>query len=218
MKHVIMASSLLQDHALLSCPSDLLGTTLSLGDLCDIVSQVLVRTDEGIGEELDDFRKKLHASAADKRWSFALSNKITRNITGDSLRLRQPALHSTWYVGDGLLLPPSETLVRGVEYCKQSIGVPALTDSTLGLHSFVEGRGAHALALRLLCYSTVTQMCAKANAVDFDALADANHQTVTALAERYLGGTGNGITSGVVDSQLAVSFLLCLPLKLAFKV
>jgi hypothetical protein len=61
-------------------------------------------------------------------------------------------------------------------------------------------------------------MCAKANAVDFDALADANHQTVTALAERYLGGTGNGITSGVVDSQLAVSFLLCLPLKLAFKV
>ena len=218
MKNLIMASSLLHDHALLCCSSDLLGTTLSLGDLCDILSQILARSDEGIGEEIDEFRKKLHASAAEKRWSFAFSNKVTRNKIGECLRLYQPSLHATWYIGDGLLLPPSETLKQGVEYCKQAIGVPALSDATLGLHAFVEGRGAHALALRLLCHSTITQICNKRNAVDFDLLADATHETVTALAERYLGGTGNGITSGVVDSQLAVSFLLCLPLKLAFKV
>jgi hypothetical protein len=218
MKHIIMALSLLQDHALLCCPRDLLGKTVSLSDLCDIVTQVLVRTDEGIGEELDTFRKKLHATAADKRWSFALSNKITKNKAGDSLRLRRPGLHSTWYVGDGLLLPPSETLVSGLKYCKQALRAPAMTDAALALYSFVEGRGAHTLALRLLCFSGVTQMCTAKASVSYDDIADANHQTVTALAERYIGGTGNGITSGVVDSQLAVSFLLCLPLKLAFKV
>lgn len=219
MKYVIMASCLLQDHALLNCPSGLLAKTLSLGDLCDIVSQILVRADEGIGEELDDFRKKVHCSAADKRWSFALSNKITRNKMGESLRIRQPSLHPTWYVGDGLLLPPVQALVRGVDYCKQSMGViESIDSSTFLLHSFVEGRGAHALALRLVCHSTVTQMCSEEKTVNYFELEDANHQSVTALAERYLGGTGNGITSGVVDSQLAVSFLLCLPLKLAFKV
>jgi hypothetical protein len=186
--------------------------------MCDIVSQVLVRTDEGFGEELDDFRKKLHGSAADKRGSFALSEKITRNKLGESLRLRRPILHSTWYVGDGLLLPPSETLVRSVQYCKQSMSSSALDEAIMGLHAFVGGRGAHSLALRLLAHSTVTQMCNPKTFLAFETLADSHRQTVTSLAERYLGGTGNGITSGVIDSQFAVSILLSLPLKLAFKV
>jgi hypothetical protein len=62
-------------------------------------------------------------------------------------------------------------------------------------------------------------MCQSGNDIShFQAILDTHNQTLTALAERSLGGSGNGILSGVVDSQLAGSFLLCLPLKRAFKV
>jgi hypothetical protein len=224
MKNVILASSLLQDHALLSCPDVFLSATLSLGELVDIVSQVLVRSDEGIGEQLDDLRKELHTTAAAKRWSFAPTNERVESDVGDSLRLRRPALHSTWYVGDGLLLPPMEALARGIEYCRYSMGTGSRqlmsvpSHAGLNLHYFVESRGAYALTLRLMCNSTVNQLCSPGSDASFDAMAEANQQTAVSLAERYLGGTGDGITSGLVDSQLAVAYLLCLPLKQAFKV
>jgi hypothetical protein len=42
--------------------------------------------------------------------------------------------------------------------------------------------------------------------------------TVRALVDFSIGGTGTGITSGLVNSQLAVTFLLLLPGKAAFHV
>ena len=42
--------------------------------------------------------------------------------------------------------------------------------------------------------------------------------TVRALTERTIGGTGTGITSGLVDSQVAATFLLLLSVKVAFHV
>ena len=222
MKNIILASSLLQDYGLLSCPDDYLGSTVAVGELADTVGQVLVKTDEGFGEELDEFRKDLHACAARKKWSFVPTSQSQSDDIGKSLRLRRPALHSSWYVGDGLLLPPLESLSRGIEFCRSSMGaVRGLSHagtSCLQLHHFLEGRGAHSLSLRLLCNSTAIQLSTTTGSESFDLFFEANQENSTSLAERYLGGTGNGITSGIVDSQLAVSFLLCLPAKQAFKV
>jgi hypothetical protein len=218
MKSILMASSILFDHALQRSPARLLESVLSLGELCDVISHVLVRSDEGVGEELDDFRKQLHLSSVQKGLSLSASENKKGKEIAENLRLRQPTIHSSWYIGDGLLLPPMETLVRGVEYCKQSVARSSANESIFRLISFVEARGAHALSLRLLIMSTSKQLCSPAASSSFAPLADASLKTMTALSERYLGGTGNGITSGVIDSQFAVSFLLALPLRNAFKV
>ena len=218
MKGLVMASSLLQDYILSHCPPQILGKAVNLSELCSIVSQVLARADEGVGEELDVFRKVLLERAAEKRWSFALSNTISKNDIGESLRISQPVLHPSWYVGDGLLLPPEEALRKGIDYCKQSMGLQIMDDPSMGFHAFVASRGAHALALRVLSHSTMIQICLPQSECSFEELEDFNQQIGIALVERYLGGAGNGITSGVVDSQLAASFLLSLKLKLAFKI
>ena len=44
------------------------------------------------------------------------------------------------------------------------------------------------------------------------------HEINYRLAERSLGSSGSGNTSGRIDSQLAVYHLLSLPVKVAFKV
>ena len=218
MKSLVMASSLLQDYILSQCPQDILGAATGFSQLCDIVSQVLASSDEGFGEKLDEFRKMLLERAAEKRWSFALSNSNRRNDLGESVRISQPTLHPSWYVGDGLLLPPQEALRKGIDYCKQAMGLQIMDDPSTGIHAFVANRGAHALALRILSHSTTTQICLRQNGLFFDELREFNQHINIGLVERYLGGTGNGITSGVVDSQLAASFLLSLPLKPAFKI
>jgi len=218
MKGLVMASSLIQDYILSHCPAEILGVAIDFSQLCDIVSQVLARADEGIGEKLDEFRKILLERAAEKRWSFALSNSISKNGIGESMRVSQPILHPSWYIGDGLLLPPEEALKKSIEYCKQSMGLQIMDEPSMGIHAFVANRGAHALALRILSHSTTVQICLPHSEISLNELEDFNQQIGIALVERYLGGTGNGITSGVVDSQLAASFLLSLPLKLAFKI
>ena len=218
MEGLVMASSLLQDYILSHCPSEILGVAIDFSQLCDIVSQVLARADEGFGEKLDKFRKMLLERAAEKRWSFALSNSISRNNLGESVRISQPMLHPSWYVGDGLLLPPEEAVRKSIDYCKQTMGLKTMDDISMGIHAFVASRGAHALALRILSHSTTVQICLHRNENCFDELEGFNQRISIGLVERYLGGTGNGITSGVVDSQLAASFLLSLPLKLAFKI
>ena len=213
MKYIIMATSLLKDSTISRCPHELLGATVTIGELCDIISQILLRSDEGIGEEMDTFRKILHKS---KR---ACSDEENISDAKESLLLHRPSLHPSWYVGDGLLLPPSETLIRGLDFCKLAIGKFSLFDTTRELYYFVEGRGAYALALRLLCFSSMTQMSQATpdDVLDYEPQFEIQNQTILALAERSLGGTGNGILSGVVDSEMATSCLLCLPLRHAFK-
>ena len=215
---LVMASSLLQDHVLSLCPPEMLGVAIDFSQLCDVVSQVLSRADEGFGEKLVEFRKKLLEKANKKRWSFSLSNSSDMNNYGDPVKVSRPILHPSWYVGDGLLLPPEAALRMCIDYCKQIMGLQTMNDPSMGIHAFVANRGAHALALRILSHSNAIQICLDQNETYFDELEAFDQNISIALLERYLGGTGNGITSGVVDSQLATSFLLCLPLKLAFKI
>ena len=208
MKHIIMALSLLQDHALLKCPLDLLDKTISVAELCDVITQVFNRSDEGIGEELDAFQKSLRL----------VKFKESSELKPIQPRIRRSVLHPDWYVGDGLLLPPSEILVSALKYCKQTLQFPTLSDAALSLHSFVDSRGAYGLGLRLLAVTAAARMSSFEEKPSFISLQDAGKRTIVSLAERYVGGTSNGFTSGGVDSQMAVSLLLCLPLKMAFSV
>ncbi|CAJ1953406.1 unnamed protein product [Cylindrotheca closterium] len=222
MKFVVISNSLLRDLSITRCSPGLLASATATAELCDMTSQILARADEGVGEEIDEYRKMLHTFTDSKNLSnpFFTSNSIT-NAT-DSASTHLSPLHPTWYVGDGLLLPPSETLERGLEFCKRCLAKSSMIDAAASLYAFLEGRGAHSLALRLLTYSTVMGMCqVQGDRPDFqrlEALAATHTKSLVALTERSLGGSGNGILSGVVDSQLSGSFLLCLPLKKAFKV
>lgn len=207
MKQIAMALSVLQDRALLSCPLDIIDQTVSVCDLCDILTQIFSRADEGIGEELDLFRRSLSS-----KWMTPRTPPVEFGLVD------RPSLHPTWYVGDGLLLSPAEILSNGLEYCKQSLQTPTDCEAALDLHSLVENRGAYGLGLRLLALTATRRMSSMENHPSYFAVQDAGKKSVGALAERYVGGTSNGFTSGVVDAQMAVSLLMCLPLKMAFSV
>jgi hypothetical protein len=219
MKAIVIASSILQDYTLLKCKNDVLGSATSLCVLSDIISRVLIRADEGCGEELDVFRRNLLEKATEKRWTFAsLSVEKTKNNNIEELvNLVSPTFHPTWYVGDGLLLPPEEAMRKGIDYCKQIMGLQIMDDPSMGIEAFVVNRGCRALGLQLLSHSVTTQICLSHPETPFELLNEFNYALVISLAERYLGGTGAGMTNGLVDSQLAMSHLVSLPLKVAFK-
>lgn len=214
MRHIIMSLSLLQDNAIMLCPNELLDKTLSLTELCDMVTHVLVRTDEGVGEEMDSFRRDLQTKFTKKQQTL-LAVSISKST---DVSICRKSLHSKWYIGDGLLLPPNETLSGSLRYCKAALRAPGKSDAAMMLQSFVDGRGAHALGLRLLSTTIASRLSTKEQDPSYFDLEQAVQQTTLAMAERYVGGTGNGITSGIIDSQLSVSCLLSLPLKMAFRV
>mmetsp|Transcript_8409 Transcript_8409/g.13308 ORF Transcript_8409/g.13308 Transcript_8409/m.13308 type:complete len:318 (+) Transcript_8409:1396-2349(+) len=104
--NICRAVSLLHDYCLASCPKNLLNQSQSLSTLTETVFHILVRGDEGVGEKLEEFRNMLRI----KSWSSPEQLKTLQNEARAKRELqshsRGPALHPTWYVGDGLLLPP----------------------------------------------------------------------------------------------------------------
>jgi hypothetical protein len=222
------AVSLLKDYCLILCPKSLLNQSQSLFVLAESVWQVLLRGDEGVGETLEGFRKKLLEEAWNLRNPFTrdvLAKDDGRHEIRDSLC--RPVLNESWYIGDGLLLPPAESITRTVKFCKELMSsltvsshnfVPITTGGISEVTRFLLSRGALSVSLRLLSCSSVMLLCSRVPGITYGTLTSAIHDVFTASAERSLGGSGNGITSRIVDSQLAVSFLLSLPIKLAFKV
>ena len=85
----------------------MLPSLVSFGSLLDTVGEAFTRADEGKGEIKDAFRQQLQTSIWKERLSSdeVLSQKLLCVIP-----VRRPALHPTWYIGDGLLLPPTEVL------------------------------------------------------------------------------------------------------------
>ena len=230
MKKVIRASSLLHDYALIGCPERTLVALVSLGLLTETASQVLLRSDEGSGEILESLSAQLSHEARVRRHK--LTSQSDRDGGGShTLSMTRPLLHPSWYVGDGLLLPPRDCLSGSVIYCKDLLelclesgdSIPSM-EGPFGLHRFLGERGAHAVSLRILGVSTALVLCA--GKLSTDTYGDAINEgfllryrdTLKCLGERSLGGSGNGITSVTIDSQLAATFLLSLPLKVAFKV
>lgn len=218
MQRIVKAASLMKDSSTLTTEGKLLVSVVDLNGHLDVVTQVFTRCDEGTGESVDFLRRSLQSRV----WSRKVaSNPKIDNFGGRLHRaMYRPILHSSWYIGDGLLLPPDRTLLRCQLFFR------GLVDKTRGsesgateLYDHVGDRGAHSLALRVLCQSATVRACSgflrNDSALLID-LHDAFAETLKASAERSLGGTGSGITSSVIDSQQAVAFLLSLPLKQGF--
>uniref|UniRef100_A0A7S4NG27 KNTC1 third ARM-repeats domain-containing protein n=1 Tax=Odontella aurita TaxID=265563 RepID=A0A7S4NG27_9STRA len=229
MRSIVRANSLLE-HVLTSCRDELLSRVLSLSTLTDIVNQVLVRTDSGVGETMDAFRRQLNELARKRRDPLGHDGIVTKSQDGDLSKLKvppTPTLHSSWYIGDGLLLPPTEALLLSLEYCKMARGSSGQDEQ---FFSFLDSRGAYSLALRMLNFSSANSLTANMSedrelSSSFSSSVSSGmsraallQDNIRCLAERSLGGSGNGLTSGTIDSQLAVAYILSLPLKLAFKV
>lgn len=218
MKCMMRAASILRDQSLPFCPNNLLPTVSSLGNLADAVGHLFTRADEGQGELLEQFRKTLQAEVWRQR--VAVGSRECE-VSPFSLPLHRPNLHPSWYVGDGLLLPPEDVLSRSIYFCRDMMG-RGLGNGTTELRQLVGDRGAYFLALRVLCLAAVNlsvsvrlSACEAQNAyVD---TANGISDAIQSLSARSLGGNSTGKTSGLVDSQLAVAFLLSLPVKLAFK-
>lgn len=231
MEDVIRASSLVHDYALIGCPERMLVALVSIGLLTETASQVLLRADEGLGEALESLSEKLARDARMRRNHVKSRDSPIDGEDFNVLRTGRPLLHTSWYVGDGLLLPPRDALHTSVAYCRDVLDVclkwgnaPANADGPVELHRFLGERGAHAAALRIVCVYTSMALSAGQLPSTFDGntIGDGFLQnlrnTLKCLCERSLGGSGSGITSVTIDSQLAVTFLLSLPLKVAFKV
>lgn len=227
MEDVIRASSLVHDYALIACPERMLEALVSLALLTETASQVLLRADEGLGETLEILATKLSNEARLRRHHFA-REAFAESAGANPLRAAKPLLHPSWYVGDGLLLSPRDALSWSVAYCRDMLDVCLASgastlgmDGSVGLHRFLGDRGAHAIALRTSSVYASMALSVGGPTRSVDDRNDFMRQqgdTVKALCERSLGGSGSGITSMTIDSQLAVCFLLSLPLKVAFKV
>lgn len=220
------AVSLINDYLLLCCPDSLLLHAQSLSTLTETVLNVLLRGDEGVGEKLEKHRLSLQfASLLSRDRGGDWKQTVDKGACTTASLCR--SIHSTWYIGDGLLLPPSESMSRSVEYCKDIISSLSISShrmppvSCSGIHEmihFLFHRGALSVGIRLLSCSSALLLCSRVPDSAINALTRAFQGAWVALVERSLGGIGNGITNSMVDSQLAVSALLSLPMKIAFKV
>jgi hypothetical protein len=219
LRPIIFAGSLLEEHVIMFCPNSLLPSITFLNNLTDIMTEVILRADCGAGESMELYRKSLHERCRSRREPLVNSKSKGMNRSNISL----PKLHPTWYVGDGLLLNPKELLSHCMQYCEELLQITSSerkSTETLNIHLFLDSRGAYSISLRVLACTSIASLnsgCVASKWI-FQELASISHDTFIRLAERSLGGSGNGITNAQIDSQLAVANLLSLPLKTAFKV
>jgi hypothetical protein len=217
MKKINIAASLVRDRALLFHVDSNLSAIVNLFAILDFVSQILTRADEGIGEQQDRLQRVLQMKAWQSRPTEedALYSKET-----PSSSLCLPLLHPSWYIGDGLLLPPSLALNQALVFSKAILFSDDKDNSTAELFEVLSERGAHFLSLRALCMWAsvcVPLSCNADHNLSTESVLDGFGSASFSLTERCLGGGGKGITNAKIDSELAVTFLLALPSKLAFK-
>jgi hypothetical protein len=217
MNKLVNATSLLRDRAIVTATGKMLTEIVSFAGHLDLACQILSRCEEVADETVETLLRRLRSLAwhgVSKPNADVSQLRIQTNRT-----LQKPVFQPSWYVGDGLLLPPKESFAKCLMFCKDMIHVSsACFDGVTGLVALTGGRGACSLALRILSHAMLVRVCTKTAVKDdwLDALEDAFGETSRSLAERSLGGTRSGITSSVVDSQQALSFLLILPIKEAF--
>ena len=209
MKNMIMPQLL--KYAIFSSPPDALPSALTLSTLLELVCDVSARSDLGVGEALEAEMAVLNQSFQ-KPISFC-----------EKLLPPFPTLHTAWYIGDGLLIQPMDALLGCVSYCQsisnlESVGISFQTDKTIGtpeIISMLEVNGAHNTTLRLLAHGNAMALSnTSSNLFNSGIVA----KFIALSAERSLGGTESGLTSGSIDSLLSVSFLLHLSKESAFKV
>ena len=223
MMNIISASSVIQEHVIVDCPEVMLEEVSTLAVLTTTAKEVLKRLDGGVGERLNDM---------EYAWSTTTKNSSPIKLTQHNGALPSlPKLHPSWYIGDGLLLPPDDASAACISYCNEELAMLSFVtksknteivglSGTLAFHRLLSDRGAHSYALSIVSRSFATFVSTFDDS-DVDCLwqsIESSQETVRHLTERSLGGSGNGITSVIVDSELAVPYILSLPIKLAFKV
>ena len=216
MMNIILANSLLQDHALVFCPGSLVPLMVFLSNLVDVATQMILRSDSGVGEEMQASKQRLFNKSRKRQQPLLFLDTSPRyaNVVDMSL-------HKSWHTGDGLLLPPREAMVECMTYCKELLSpLAGKNPSNLtGIHTFLRDRGVHSISLRLLINgAVVTSSNEDCSTSLFNDQAEILNDTILKLSERCLGGSGTGNTSGNIDHQLAVPLLLSLHMKVAFKV
>lgn len=218
MEKINIATSLVRDRALLFHPDANSATVVNLFSTLDFVSQILTRADEGIGEQQDQKQRILQMKAWQTRPVENDTFKNSERSSSSSVCL--PLLHPSWYIGDGLLLPPKLALHQALAFSKSILFSNEHDNITAELFEILSERGAHFLALRSL--SMWSSACALRSIhlernLSTESILDGFENAKFSLTERCLGGSGKGITNAKIDSELAMSFLLSLPSKLAFK-
>ena len=223
MRCIVEAASLLHDRALACSDHCDLPGIVTLANVVGTIAEVLMATDEGKGEYLEKLRRDTQRQI----WSRTKSPGLKQSLPCQELRtaLHRPKLHTTWYVGDGLLLRPQDGLSHGLLFCKDLLKHLSTSAGVMGLFKCVRDSGSHYLALRVISASANHFLSSLERLTDnnienvCEDLALGTLVTSKALALRCIGGSSRtGITSGIVDSQMAVSFLLALPQKQAFDI
>ena len=229
MRFMAQASQLLNEHILLYSPPSMLSASLSLNNLMGLVCDVSTRSDMGIGTKLENYIQMLKTTSRKTRQHFNTTNTkkfIVNNMLADKRLPPAPNLHPTWYIGDGLLLPPLEALSLSMAYCKSMLVIESTSSSKSSqplmekndIMRLLESRGAHSTSLRVLMLSTATTMSQSSNPTMFANAENMLKNNISVLAERSLGGNESGLTSGNIDAHMSVSCLLHLPKEMAFKV
>ena len=222
MKSVILANSLVHEHALVFCPEALLPFMMFLSNLVDVAGQMIVKSDCGVGEMMETYKRELLEKSRGRRKPLTRFTANTSDENSNSMK-GIISLHSSWHTSDGLLLPPIEALSECMTYCKGLLSILSAKSSSdlLNVHEFLDSRGAHSISLRMLaCASVVTTSNCFVPMDDsiFRQQAGLLQKIYFNLAERSLGGSGTGNTNARIDYELAVPSLLNLHVKVGFKV
>ena len=240
MRCVLRASSLLQENALMSCPDSSLSSVTALSGMIEIITQVLVKADGDSGERIDKYRRNLEKETRTRREPFIKTNQNIDLLDQQISRPPPPTLHPSFYCGDGLLLPPLEALCYCMAHCTEQMEFFRVSNRNVrnemndsadlahvlpdDIFSFLSSKGVWGVSLTILVHSTTSLACSLLPPSNLDDQCWYTHpcsifdETTSCLVERCLGGSNRGIISGTIDSQLAVSHLLSLPVKQAFKV
>ena len=237
MRNIAQASLLLREHVLRRGPSCMLSSALSLGNLSELFCDITVRADFGIGERLEKYINMLKAVSQQLHQQSYNPYQNTSKMLADKRLPTTPNLHPSWYMVDGLLLQPLEALFISMSCCKAMLDIESSAVLEVRnqfaeksrIMQLLELRGAHATSLRVLMLTTTTFLStavlptyqlASSPRVD-TALGNITNTTISntsVLAVRSLGGNESGLTSGSIDAQMSVAFLLHLPKEIAFKV
>lgn len=222
MRSLAQASMLLREHIILFSPPSMLSSSISLVNLSEFVCDVSCRSDLGIGEKLERYVDLLRAGSRKHR-----QTKNSAKMPVDKGMLpNSPVFHPSWYIGDGLLLRPVDTLLLCMATCDNVLDFESnesaehglITNSSMNASDIIhvlESRGAHYTSLRLVSFSDATAL-SRNKACPFS---DRKASLSAALAQRSLGGMESGLTSGAIDHLLSVSFLIGnLPKETAFNV
>lgn len=236
MRIMAQASLVLREHILRRSPSCMLSASLTLGNLSELVCDITIRSDFGIGERLEKYIKMLRDASRKLHQQNLISHKTTSKILADKRLPTAPNLHPSWYMVDGLLLQPLEALFIGISCSKSMLGIESASscadqvvrnqfEEKFQIMQILESRGAHAMSQRVLMLTTATILSTAVSGFQLAssprtgaAIGNTVKNNNSVLAVRSLGGNESGLTSGSIDAEMAIACLLQLPKETAFKV